>query len=183
VPWNLQRRFIVGYMVPMAGLGAVCLDRIFSWKKIAGVGALAIISALILPTNLVVLTGGIQAVESREKSLFLSAEEFQALKWVEANTGEGDVILASPEIGLLIPAYTGRRVWYGHPFETPHAEDMQARILDFFSGNQLEQQGELLQNSDYLFYGDRERALGELQLDPSFELVYESGSTRIYRIE
>ena len=183
MPWNLQRRFITGYMIPLAGLGAIALDRIFSWKRIAGLGALAIIVVLMVPTNLIVLTGGIQAVESKEESLFLSEEEFQALKWIETNTDAGAVILASPEMGLLVPAYTGRSVWYGHPFETPHAERMQARVLDFFAGINIEQTNEMLQNSDYLFYGDRERVLGELQLDQSFDLVFEAGSTRIYHIK
>jgi hypothetical protein len=37
--------------------------------------------------------------------------------------------------------------------------------------------------SDYLFYGNRERSLGEFQLDSRYELVYESGDIRIYRID
>jgi len=91
---------------------------------------MVLVVLLVLPTNLMVILGGIQAVENKVESIFLTADEFQGLMWIESNTESDSVILASPDMGLFIPAYTGRRVWYGHPFETPHAERVEAALVE-----------------------------------------------------
>ncbi len=134
VPWSLQRRFISGYMIPLAGLAAITMDRVFSRKKVVGVASLALLIVLMIPTNLMIILGGMQAVENKDENIYLTDDEYHGLMWIESNTSEEAVVLAGPEMGLLIPAYTGRRVWYGHPFETPDAERMETRVLDFFSG-------------------------------------------------
>ena len=41
------------------------------------------------------------------------------------------LILSSPEMGLFIPAQTGRRVLYGHPFETVNADAEKDLVLVF----------------------------------------------------
>lgn len=183
VPWSLQRRFISGYMIPLAGLAAITMDRVFSSKKVVGVASLALLIVLMIPTNLMIILGGMQAVENKDENIYLTDDEYQGLMWIESNTSEEAVVLAGPEMGLLIPAYTGRRVWYGHPFETPDAERMESRVLDFFSGTNSNFDKTILQNSDYLYFGTRERKLGELELSSGYERVFESGDTRIYKID
>jgi hypothetical protein len=183
LPWSLQRRFISGFMVPLAGLAAIGLDRLFSKKRIIGVAVLILLIVLIVPTNLMIILGGVQAIQAKEEKISLSQDEYQALMWLENNTDPEAVILAGPEMGLFIPAYTGRRVWYGHPFETTYADRMESLVVNFFSGAGQLHELEQLMVSDYLFYGNRERSLGEFQLDSRYELVYESGDIRIYRID
>jgi hypothetical protein len=183
VPWSLQRRFISGYMIPLAGLAAITMDRVFSSKKVVGVASLALLIVLMIPTNLMIILGGMQAVENKDENIYLTDDEYHGLMWIESNTSEEAVVLAGPEMGLLIPAYTGRRVWYGHPFETPDAERMESRVLDFFSGTNSNFDKTILQNSDFLYFGTRERKLGELELSSGYELVFESGDTRIYKID
>jgi hypothetical protein len=182
-PWALQRRFISGYMIPLAGLAAITLEFILSKRKMIGVAILVLVILLVLPTNLMVILGGIQAVENKVESIFLTADEFQGLMWIESNTESDSVILASPEMGLFIPAYTGRRVWCGHPFETPHAERVEAALVGLFSGSFGDSGRAMLHGSDYLFYGTREDELGRFNPGLSFELVFESGETRIFRID
>ena len=182
IPWNLQRRFISGYMIPLAGLAAIALDRLYCRKRIVGMAVLGLIIVLMVPTNLMIVLGGMQAVENKDASLFLTKDEFLSLKWIEKNTDEQAAILASPEMGLLIPAYTGRRVWYGHPFETADAAGMEAKLLNIFAGASSEDSKEFLEQSDYLFLGKRERELGEVEIGPGFELVFESGEIHIFRI-
>ena len=183
VPWTLQRRFISGYMIPLAGLAAISLEIILSKRKMLGVAILVLVVVLMVPTNLMVILGGVQAVQNMADSIYLSESEYQGLKWIESNTGDDSVILASPEMGLFIPAYTGRRVWYGHPFETPHAEHMETHLSALFTGSYGDFERTMLHGSDYLFYGSREREFGGFDLSSGFELVFESGDTRIYRID
>lgn len=180
IPWNLQRRFITGYMVPLAGLAAIGLDRFITRSRLLGMAALVLVAILILPTNLIILQGGLQAADQKEGQLYLTAGEHQALLWLEENTPPDAVILASPQMGLYIPAYTGRRVLYGHPFETVDAEHMEAQVLNFLAGESLEGLGPQV---DYLFYGDRERSLSKKNPESQFELLYETGEVQIFRLD
>lgn len=148
-----------------------------------GVALLVLVLLLMLPTNFMVILGGFQAVENKVASIYLSSDEYQGLIWLESNTEDGSVILASPEMGLFIPAYTGRRVWYGHPFETPHAESMEASLVELFTGTYGDSARMMLDGSDYLFYSSREDELGRFDPGSSFELLFESGDTMIFRID
>jgi len=182
VPWSLQRRFISGYMVPLAGLAALTLEAMFSRKRLLGVSVLILVIVLMLPTNMMILMGGIQAINDKVENIYISDSDYQGMKWIDANTEEESVILASTDSGLLLPAYTGRRVWYGHPFETPDALKMETLVQELFSGKESEPGKIILQESDYLFISSREYPQNELEVDTGFELVFESGKTRIYHI-
>jgi hypothetical protein len=183
LPWNLQRRFISGLLIPLAGLSAVTLERIFDRQRLVGMVVLLLVIVLMVPTNLMILLGGIQAVENKVESVVLPIDVVHGLEWINTNTDQDSVILASPEMGLLIPAYTGRRVWYGHPFETPDADRLHAQVLAYFSGVSSGGAQGLIQGSDYLLYGRRERALGRPNLEEGLELLFQEGETEIYRIK
>jgi hypothetical protein len=178
LPWSLQRRFITGYMIPLSGLAAIGIESLFSKKKILGAAAFVMIILLMLPTNLMILLGGVQAVNEKAGLLFLTDDEHQALSWLENNTPGEAVILASPQMGLFIPAYSGRRVLYGHPYETVNAVQRENQVLDYFSGTGGEDA-----DADFLFYGPRERGLGEIAPQLDHDLIYEAGGVQIYRIE
>lgn len=181
LPWSLQRRFVTGLMVPVAGLAAMVLYHLNRRKRIFGIITTILMLVLMLPTNLMILVGGFQAVASKAESIFLTQAEYDSLMWLKVHTADQAVILASPDMGLYIPAYTGRKVWYGHPYETPDAVQMENYLLEFFSGENSAFTQNLLDNSDYLLYGKRERSLGALNIGDEFELVYDDGESRIYR--
>ena len=93
------------------------------------------------------------------------------------------MILASPEMGLFIPAYTGRRVLYGHPFETPDAVNRETQLLSFFSGAEYGFDEQAILGAEYLFYGNRERELGMINISQGYELVFEAGDLQIFQIK
>ena len=183
IPWSLQRRFITGYMIPLAGLAAIGLDQLFSRKRIFGLAALCLVIIMIIPTNLMIILGGLQAIRGKEESIYLSQDEYQGLLWLETNTEAEAVILASPEMGLFIPAYTGRRVLYGHPFETPDAVNRETQLLSFFSGAEYGFDEQAILGAEYLFYGNRERELGMINISQGYELVFEAGDLQIFQIK
>jgi hypothetical protein len=111
---------------------------------------------LIIPTNIIVLLASLQGAAKHDDRLYLTNGEIQAYQWIENNTAPDSLILASPDSGLLIPGYTGRRVFYGHPFETVNAKDELERAKSFFEGD-TDQTNELVNRADYLFFGPRER--------------------------
>ncbi len=181
-PWSLQRRFILGYMIPLAGLAAIGLDQLISKSRIIAVAVICLVILLIIPTNMMIVLGGIQAVRIKEPKIVLTREEMGGLNWLSSNTKPEALILASPQMGLIIPAYTGRRVLYGHPFETINASEMEAMVREFLTGSYQADKGSLVSDVDYIFYGSREREFGRLEKMSQYEIVFSSGDVQILEI-
>ncbi len=183
IPWGLQRRFLIGYMVPLAGLAGLGLDRLFTHQKRLALAMLTFVFVMAVPSNLLILVGGVGAIQSRESMVFLSIDEKTSLDWLRANSPDDALVLASPQMGLFIPAYTGRRVLYGHPFETVNAQVMETKVEHFFQGSISDEEISALSDADYIFYGPRERELGGSITGSGIKVVFRSGDTEIYEIE
>jgi hypothetical protein len=130
-----------------------------------------------------VIMGGLQAIESRDARIYLSQEEILGMEWIESHSSQDALILASPNMGLYIPAYTGRVVYYGHPFETADAEKMEAVVTHFFDGTINDEERALLADADYIYYGPREKALGTILEEPTYQLVYSTDALKIFKID
>lgn len=187
LPIGLQRRFLIGLYIPAAVLGVLGLSSLVNRLSTNSLriyrlfGFFLII--LIIPTNLLILLSGRYAVETQDRHVYLWQDERKAFSWLEANTAADALILAAPETGLFIPAYTGRRVIYGHPFETVNAIEEEERLLAIFSGKMSTTELENFVESrgiDYLFFGPRELDLGPAPNDGDLELVYQNGRVLIF---
>jgi len=163
VPFYLQRRFMLGFFIPTDSLAIIGL---IYWVKKSfrkfklWFRPLFIFSVL---TNVFLLLSFFFGIQSHSQKLFLSSDEYSALTWLEANTPSDSLVLSSTEMGLYIPAITGRRVLYGHPFETLDAKTAEKNVNDFFSGNLAVNDEEkiLAENKvNYIFSGPRETASG-----------------------
>ncbi len=178
LPFSLQRRFMMGLYVPLAALAVVGVDALAKHRRRFRLGMILVLAVSLL-TNVVVLFSGLYGARTHDPAIYLTAGEADALAWIEENTPEDALILAGPEMGMFIPAHTGRRVLYGHPFETVDAEEQEQALIDFFeaSGDDhfLSERG-----VDYVFYGPRERELGEFSI-PGLDLIFSSGDVELYR--
>jgi len=181
-PWNLQRRFILGYMIPLAGLAAIELDHLFDRNRRLGLAIALMVFLLIIPSNLMIIVGGIQAINSQALNVLLYRQEITALDWIAANTDREALVLSSPEMGLFIPAYSGRQVLYGHPFETIESDEMQAVVEDFYIGLRSFKDLPVNEGENYIFYGPREKQLGKVDFDREFELVYSTEQIQIFEV-
>ena len=185
LPFGLQRRFMMGLFVPVVGLAGYVLIRLESEKhRLASIlGKLVLI--LSLPTTLLVILIGQYGAQERAPLLYLTRGEAQALKWIEDNTQAEALILASPETGMFIPAHTGRRVIYGHPYETVNAEAEKQAVILFFQEAKTNQpfiQAFLSDREvDYVFYGPRERQLGSLFEMDSLIPVFSTDGVDVYQ--
>lgn len=184
VPFNLQRRMLMGYYIPVAGLAIYALGRAFAqrraWFRRLALGLLA----LSLPTNLVLLAAAWHGVQTRDPQLYLSRGEALALAWLSEHSDAEALVLASPDMGLFIPAHAGRRVIYGHPFETLNAQAERAALEALFQGIwEAEEVRDFVSRRgvDYLFWGPRERRSGASPDDWGMELVYQADGVEIYR--
>jgi len=76
-------------------------------------------------------------------------------------------------------------VLYGHPFETPHAEDEEALVKLLYTwADQPEGALALLgaRGIAYVLYGLEERALGEPTWLESLPVAFQAGSLAIYAV-
>ena len=183
LPLDLQRRLLVGLFVPICALAAMGISRISEksprWSTPAGI----LVFAFSIPTTLLVLLAGIHGARSLDPALYLSRAEGAAYRWIQENTLADAVILGSPETGLFLPGLTGRRVIYGHPFETVQAEVEKEAVEAFFSGRMTpEAAAEFLSERgiDYIFHGPREMAIGDQPALESLEILYDRDQVRIY---
>jgi hypothetical protein len=181
LPFGLQRRFFTGLLIPLAGLAALGLQCIASslgakWARLVAV--LAFI--LVLPTTLLNLMIGLYGIQTRDPLLYITADEMQAFRWLAENSPDGAGVLAGPQSGLLIPAFSGRRVVYGHPFETVEASRQEALVERLFTGNYFLEDLKVLSQVDYVFYGPRERAMGGPAFLNNLEQVWMEGEVIIY---
>lgn len=187
LPLGLQRRFLTGLHVPLAALAGCGLSAALGaagrWKRSASLlWALALLFSL--PTNAVVLLAGVQGARERDPALYLTQGEFSALAWLEQNTDPQALVLASPEMGLFVPAHSGRRVLYGHPFESVNASQEEAAVRAVFQPGASGEMRRLVEQRgvDYVFYGDRERLLGALDPQPWLQEVYRAGEVVLYAV-
>ncbi len=187
LPFSLQRRFLSGYFIPCAFLGAAAVLRLAGRERRNVRRALVIlVFAISLVSNLFILVGGLVASAQHHPYLVLSREEKAAFDWMNAHFNAAGPILASTETGMYIPAFTGWRVVYGHPFETVNAERRKAEVEAVFSGGMdlAEIEEYLKQNGiRYIFWGPRERA--GLSSDPftRYPVIYQNLQVKIYSVE
>jgi uncharacterized membrane protein len=97
----------------------------------------------------------------------------------------GALILSGQVSGNRLPAYADVRVVYGHPFETPGADEALRWVESIYRGQfpADETLAQLRDRSvDYVFVGPRERALGSLDWLTGLSRVYQAGDVAIYRV-
>jgi hypothetical protein len=136
-------------------------------------------------TNVIILFSAFYGVQTHDQQLYLTADEGAAMGWIKDNVAQNDIILASPQIGNFIPAQTGRRVLWGHPFETVNSDTVESGVVQFYSGSLSSvEQNNYLQNNNvnYVFLGSRERQMGTPTIISKFNMVYHNASVAIYQV-
>ncbi len=183
LPLNLQRRFVTGLYVPFVAASFVLLATIEEISTDNKKRIFKLISVLSIPTLLILLVIVIFGISKKNPVIFISSAENAGFTWIEENTLEDALILASPETGLLIPAHTGRRVLYGHPFETANAQSQIADVTAFFTG-QVKCSAFMSQHKiDYVFWGPRELRKYPFVRPCRSEEIFSQQDVTIFKVE
>jgi hypothetical protein len=150
LPFNLQRRLIEGWQVPLAILAALGLARFIlpAWRRTRFVRwlihfprysarglrqwAITLILLAMVPTNILLMGSGTLAVVARAAPIFREGGEVKALDWLAARATYSDVVLSSYSAGNYLPARVGARVFIGLGTETARVEDKRALMKRFF---------------------------------------------------
>ncbi len=131
-PLDTQRRLSLGLWMPLTVV-AVDLLRDGIWPHLPRIARPLLVGALALcvgVSNVLVWVAGLGAALTRSNTVFLTPAEVAAIDRLPA----GAVVLADPYLGGVIPARSGARVVYGHPFETVGGERVLAQVEGVFAG-------------------------------------------------
>jgi len=186
LPFSLQRRFMMGLFVPVAGLAAWGLEYLAGNRQRRYRVLTTALFTLALLTNVVILLAALHGVQTHDMQIYLTRGETQALTWIADNTQPDALILTGPATGLFIPAHTGRRVIYGHPFETVNAEAEEAAVTQFFAGDLTAEQAQAFitdRGVNYIFLGPREHALGQAALPAALHPVYTANEVTVFQVK
>lgn len=184
LPISLQRRLMLGLFIPMAALAGLGIQAIAPTRRRFALILVAVI-VLSIPSHLVVLGSGLTAVSRGEAGLVLANSDRELLEWIEFNIPEGSLILAGPDTGNRLPAYSNTRVLYGHPFETPRSDDQEALVRELWgwSGDPLlGLQALRASGVEYAFYGEEEKNLGAPSWLPLVEFAHREGGSELYKV-
>ncbi len=153
LPFNLQRRLIEGWQIPLAILAALGLARFAlpAWRRtrlvrwlirfprysVRGLRqwAITLILLVMIPTNILLMGSGTLAVIARAAPIFRDGGEVKALDWLAARATYNDVVLSSYSTGNYLPARVGARVYIGLGTETAHVKDKRAAMQQFFAAS------------------------------------------------
>jgi len=130
LPIGIQRRFMVGYFIPVSILASAFILT-FANKKLRVAGFATLLASSLMTISFILLAG-ISGIGNHNPLLFLSKLEADGLKWFKANGLVDQVVLADNRMGMYIPAHTFLRVIYGHPFETINAERSREIVEKFY---------------------------------------------------
>ncbi len=187
LPLNVQRRFAVGLMIPIAYFATRAVEDVWlprisrRWRSYLFAIFIPLISIsqvlmLFLPV-LPAITGYPQLAVG----IFLERDYALVYNnWLSNHTTTTDVVLASPLASIWIPGWAGARVVYGHPFETLDAEAKQQAVSAWYAST--DNCSALLDqfNVRYVIYGPEEAKLGAGDCVNTLQLVQQVGSVRIY---
>ena len=182
-PFKLQRRFMMGLYVPVVLIAILYLKNVGNaYGKGRMKGIIRLLYVFALPTTLILLASSVSGVLARNPRIFFTAGEVKGFRWVRENTAENALILTGPETGLFIPAQTGRRVLYGHPFETVNAQKMKEEVENYFKGEVDCSEFIKEYGVDYIFWGERENKYNASKLACGAQAVFSDGDLVIYEI-
>ncbi len=187
LPIGIQRRFMVGYSIPVSILACTFL---LSFKKrktrIIGISALMASTSL---TIIIIFLAGFNAISNKNQLIFFSKPEYEAIQWLKSNSRSGSLVLADSRVGTFLPGLTSSRVIYGHPFETINAIENKETVDDFFNClNKWEEVIYFLKENkvNYIFASNVNLQACYSQIMNDAEIVFQAGDSpnfvEIYRL-
>ncbi len=166
--------------------------RLRGWKKLISAKGqslnfypIALPLLLSFPSTVILLVGGLQAVEQSGLPVYRPMEEVRAFQFLAEYAHPKDVILTSYDTGNALPAWAPLRVVIGHGPESIALDDLRPKVKDFYSVSTPDgERRNLLEwaNVRYVFWGPNEQALGKWNPANAgyLELVYDQDNYRIF---
>jgi len=211
MPFNLQRRLLIGVHPTLSFLAALgltrwllpalgrsrALARLQQWgrgryqKKGLRHFAVYAIVFLMIPSNLLLLAGPMIQAPGHVPPLYLPRETVAATGWLASHALPESVVLSSPAVGNYLPVGSDVWVFLGHGAITSYFESKVQEATAFYSAADQDPQAALVwllsRNIDYVYFGPDEVALGhstpaDLASLPYLEPVYHNETTALFAV-
>ncbi|MBZ0307583.1 MAG: hypothetical protein K8I82_16065, partial [Anaerolineae bacterium] len=144
-PFALQRRLFIGLIIPIIYFAIRSIEDYWVERvpERLRVPALVALFVFILPTHAFTfgapLAFAVFDQEAGADNLILVHEDYlKAFDELKNVAQQDEVVLASPNISLWLPAQTRQRPVYGHDFETVPNEERADQVFDFYRGMDCE---------------------------------------------
>jgi hypothetical protein len=184
-PVNIQRRLLDGLYIPVALLAAAALATLGPATQRRRREFLAV--ALSSVSSFFVVLIGVSWALSQQSFIYVSSDAVSvmaAMARVPRDPCLPPVVLAHPETGLQIPAMAGYRVFTGHYSETL---DYQARsragLSALQAGGAVLREFMTVNEITLAWIGPTERASRAAEPGEGFAVAFQSGDTRVYRLD
>jgi hypothetical protein len=199
-PYNLQRRLpeglwvalVVLALLPMQGKPALSArddlnESASRPSRAPGLRAL-LVFALLFPSTLLILAGGVLASLHPGRPVFQPESEVRTFAYLAENAPAGSVVLSAFHTGNPLPAWAPLRVVIGHGPESAGLAELEPQVSAFYQSTTSDAwRLALLRRLDvrYVYWGPDERALGDW--DPGqaayLRLLTRSGEYAVYAVQ
>lgn len=197
LPLVIQAHFLVGIMIPLAYFASRSIEDVWIKRihRLYRRRLFAVLALLLMISNLFALIVPVIPLGSRNPTnssgLVVSSEYRAALEWLGRQNLRGQVVMASPEIGIWIPAWLGAKTVGVHPTETMDAGVKADMIAEWY---QMSAEDECVQSLiringfqerysvNFVIYGSLEARFGEGDCLESLIFVANFGDVEIYQL-
>ncbi|MFH1046951.1 MAG: DUF6541 family protein [Patescibacteria group bacterium] len=187
-----ERRLVEGLQFPLVVLSVPAIVWLIDWwrRTDSRRTALAIVpillaAVLFFPSSFAVLTRHVSLYLTNDPPIaFFSSAERQALDWIGQATPADAAFVGYVQSGMQIVGWGNRRTYFGHWVNSGNYMDRRSEVVSFFSELTDSERAEFMRRHElnYVYYGPRERPLGQFEESEYFSLEYSGGDIEIYRL-
>lgn len=199
LPANFQRRLVSGAHIPMCALAASgihgwLLPLWGRWRPVPAAKlayreglARAIVVAFSAISSIYVWLSILISILAYSPGIYIPADASIGVRWLGTDTSTDARVLSAFTTGTVIPAYTGRQVFWGHAFETPFLPQKRVEANRFFStaASDADRRAILERYGiTHVFYGPDEREMGGFDPEAAAYLrpVFRHDTVTIYEV-
>ena len=153
LPFGLARLFYGCSYFPLLVINLLFLQKLAK-KDFANSLALTIILFFFtLPSFFYIYAKRLEAIKEKNSWYYLPEELQDAFNFLEKQ--EKDGVLVLEPVNTYIPAFTGKKVYFGHKDQTPGYDEKTAKALAFYASGQNENEAKtfLQENNNQQFPG------------------------------
>jgi len=187
LPLGFQRSLARGLWVPVALLAVLALPKVAAKLKL-DFRLAAVILILISGLSSFLMAEKRVTESAGNRWIYLTQAEGEAINYLVQHGTDEEGVLASYRIANILPAHTSQRVWVGHEFETPNAQERLALVERFYANKMgaAEIPGFLKKaNVRWIFYGPDEKTYSQSPLNLPPDLValrFQNGEVTLYEV-
>jgi len=187
VPFNLQRRFLVGFNLPIAIVFWNLLENYISKKPCNRQKIVVyVLIGLCIPSSLLIYSGSLNAISHHDDIFYYKKDLVKSVEWLSSKVDQKSVILANEENGLQIPALANFKVVYGHPFESINAQETKEEVDNFWANKLTDKQAWNVIDKykvDYIFCKYSNTINSCPAITKTLEIINDTNGIAIFQVE